>query len=186
MQTLGISEAPDRSEGRLKSLFWPSIQNATDVDYLGSQGFWICTVVAVLALGTVVARGQMFSALAAFLFYWVGGMGVRERSRYAASIVFVMWGLDVMLQPGILKVIVAGLLLSNLRATWIAARWKPESEEAVRPPRFADTWSDKLADQWPMIIWPKVRILYYLFSAGFLVMVVIGLAVLAGRAARVG
>jgi hypothetical protein len=50
MQTLGLSDSTPRSEGRLKSLFWPSIQSGADVDYLAVQGFWVCTIVGVLAL----------------------------------------------------------------------------------------------------------------------------------------
>ncbi len=34
---------------------------------------------------------------------------------------------------------------------------------------------DKLADKLPMWLWPKVRILYYVFSGGFLMFVAIGL-----------
>jgi len=44
MQTLGLSDSTIRSESRLKSLFWPSIQSGADVDYLAVQGFWVCTM----------------------------------------------------------------------------------------------------------------------------------------------
>src|SRR6266436_4591073 len=37
MQTLGLSDSTPRSESRLKSLFWPSIQSSSDVDYLGAR-----------------------------------------------------------------------------------------------------------------------------------------------------
>jgi hypothetical protein len=37
MQTLGLSDSMPRSESRLKSLFWPSIESSSDVDYLGAQ-----------------------------------------------------------------------------------------------------------------------------------------------------
>ena len=76
--------------------------------------------------------------------------------------------------PSVVRVLIAALLLSNLRATWIAAYWKPDSDEAVLPPRFGDTWTDKFADQFPMWLWPKIRLLYYVFSAGFLLLIVIG------------
>jgi hypothetical protein len=68
-----------------------------------------------------------------------------------------------------------GALLSNLRATWIAAKWKPESEEAILPPRMDETLADKLADKFPSWLWPKVRIVYYIFSAVFSLLVVAGL-----------
>ena len=80
--------------------------------------------------------------------------------------------------PGVVRVLLTALLFSNLRATWIAARWKPESEEATPPLRLGKTWADKLADQFPVWLWPKVRIVYYVFSAGFFLLVMWGLGVM--------
>src|SRR5258708_5436806 len=58
MQTLGLSESAPRSEGRLKSLFWPSIQTGSDVDYLGAQGYWVCTFAALLSFVFSTASGH--------------------------------------------------------------------------------------------------------------------------------
>jgi hypothetical protein len=80
--------------------------------------------------------------------------------------------------------IVCGLLLSNLRATWISAGWKPESGEAALPPRFSDSWSDKLVDQMPSWLRTKIRIIYYIFSACLLALVAFGLSVLVLRRNR--
>jgi hypothetical protein len=156
------------------------------VDYLGTQGYWVCTVVAVFSAIVLAIAGQAIMALAVFLFNYLGGVGVRERSRYAAAAVLVVYVLDTLLVgPGVARVIIAALLLSNLRATWIASQWKPESEEAILPPRLVATWSDKLSDQFPTWLWPKVRILYYFFSAGYLMLVAWGLVIILGRS-RVG
>jgi hypothetical protein len=179
METLGLSGSAERSDGRLKSLFWPSIQNGTDVDYLGAQGYWVCTAVAVLSFVFLTMNGQRITGVAILLFYYVGGAGVRERSRYAALVVFVMYLLDTLLAPGIVRIILCALLLSNLRATWIAATWRPESEEPALTPRFNETFTDKLADQLPPWLWPKVRIAYYIYSSGFLLLVIVGLASMA-------
>src|ERR1035441_9364188 len=86
MQTLGISDTMPRSDGRLKSLFWPSIQTGADVDYLGSQGYWVCSLIAVVSLVLYVALGQPALAVVTLLFYYVGGVGVREGNGYAASV----------------------------------------------------------------------------------------------------
>ena len=43
-----VSGESNRSDGRLKSIFWPTVENAWDVNYLGQQGFWICVIIAVL------------------------------------------------------------------------------------------------------------------------------------------
>lgn len=184
MQTLGLSDSTLRTESRLKSLFWPSIKTGTDVDYLGAQGYWVCTLVSVLSFVFLVATGQPVSAALIFLYYYVGGVGVRERSRYAATVILLMYGMDTLVGPGVLRVLILAVLLSNFRATWIAAGWKPESEEAILPPRLSETWADKLGDRLPTWLWPKVRIGYYIFSAGFLVLVVVGLAMGLAHAPR--
>jgi hypothetical protein len=181
VETLGLSDGPERSESRLKSLLWPSIQSGADVDYLGVQGYWICTVIAVASCGLLASTGQPLAALATFLLYYLGGFGVREHNRFAALVVFVVYAIELLLQFGIIKVLIAAILLSNIRATWIAAEWKPESEEAALPPRFSETWGDKLADQLPQWLWPKVRVLYYVYAVGLLVLLLIGLIMAGNR-----
>jgi hypothetical protein len=184
VQTLDLSNSTARSENRLKSLFWPTIQTANDVDYLGAQGFWVCVVAAVLAVVSSVGTGHPIAGVCVLLFYYLGGVGVRERSRYAAFMVFAMFLADAIASGfGVPRIIILGLLLSNLRATWIAAGWKPESDEAAPTPRFNETWSDKFVDQLPTWLWPKVRVVYYVFSACFLLLVVAGMAVLISRRA---
>jgi len=196
MQTLGLSDSTTRSESRLKSLFWPSIQSGADVDYLAVQGFWVCTIVGVLSLVslTFFAR-QPITGLLVFLLFHFGGIGVREHNPFAAAVTLVYYLVDFMASfvflffnsPGIgvVRVIIIALLLSNLRATWIAGNWKPDSEEAALPPRLGETFTDKLADKWPAFIWPKVKVLYYIFSVGYLALIVAGLIVIAIRGGRV-
>jgi hypothetical protein len=184
VETLNLSDSTPRSESRLKSLFWPSIETSTDVDYLGTQGYWVCTVVAGLSFVLLVVMGQPITGLAILLFFYLGGVGVRERSRYAAAVVLFMYVLDTVARPGIVRIMIAALLLSNLRATWIAANWKPESEEAILPQRLGETFADKFADRLPMWLWPKIRILYYIYSAAFLLLVVVGLAMMFEGAAK--
>ena len=69
MQTLGVSDSLPHSESRLKSLLWPSIRSGSDVDYLGIQGYWVCTLVAVvtLAFGLLAVGAVRSLAQAAFL-----------------------------------------------------------------------------------------------------------------------
>jgi hypothetical protein len=59
MQTLGLSDSMPRSESRLKSLFWPSIQSSSDVDYLGAQGYWVCAVIAVLSFVVLAVSSRV-------------------------------------------------------------------------------------------------------------------------------
>jgi hypothetical protein len=131
-------------EGRLKTLFWPSIQTANDVDYLGTQGFWICVVVATFSLVLLAFSGHEILGAAVFLLYFLGGVGVREDSRFAATVILISYVADTIAGPGIVRTIIAAVLFSNLRGTWIASQWKPGSSEALPPPRLAETWWDKL------------------------------------------
>jgi len=182
VETLNLSGSSERSESRLKSLFWPEIQNGSDVDYLVAQGYWICSLVSAVSLVLLIAAGRPITAVIVVLFYYLGGVGVRERSRYAAAIVFAVYLLDTLFSPGVVRILFSALLLSNLRATWIAAKWQPGSEDSVLPPRFSETWTDKFRDVLPARLWPKMRIAYYVFSAAYLVLSVVGiLMVLLGK-----
>jgi hypothetical protein len=184
MQTLGLSDSTPRSESRLKSLFWPSIQSGADVDYLAVQGFWVCTSVGLVSL-VFLAAAQPITAILVFLLFHLGGVGVREHNPFAAAIVLAYYLVHFLASAffllttspgiGVVRVIVIALLFSNLRATWIASGWKPESEEAALPPRMGDTIADKLSDKWPALIWPKIKWLYYFYSFGLLALTVAGL-----------
>jgi len=143
------------------------------VDYIGAQGYWVCTVVAFASFAFTMLVSPLIATLTLFLYYF-GGVGVRQRSRYAAVVVFSLFVLDVVVSPfSVLKILMTVLLLSNVRATWIAHHWQPDAENASLPPRFNDTWSDKFADTFPEWMWPKIRYAYYAFSA-----IVLGFAVL--------
>lgn len=176
METLGLADSTPRSKGRLKSLFWPSIQTGSDVDYLGAQGYWVCTVVAVLSFIFGVLTSNVILGLFILLFYYLGGVGVRERSRYAASVILILFVADLFVSGlGVVRALIGALLLSNFRATWIASHWKAGAEEASLPPRLGETWSDKFVDKLPQWLWPKIRIPYYIFSACLLLLTAIGL-----------
>ena len=90
METLNLSDSTQRSESRLKSLFWPSIENGADVDYLGTQGYWVCTLLAIVSFIFSLATGEPVAGAVMLLFYYLGGGGVRERSRYAAAIILCL------------------------------------------------------------------------------------------------
>jgi hypothetical protein len=73
VQTLRLSESTPRTESRLKMLFWPSIQNAGDVDDLGVQGYWICSLVALGSFILLALEGHGIVAAIVFMFYYLGG-----------------------------------------------------------------------------------------------------------------
>jgi hypothetical protein len=179
MQTLGLSDSTPRTESRLKSLFWPSIQSGADVDYLAVQGFWVCTIVGLLTFGLMLVTQQPVTGFLILVLFHLGGVGVREHNPFAAAMMLAFYVTEMFASGiGVIRIIITALLLSNLRATWIASGWKPDSEEAALPPRMGDTFFDKFADEWPLFIWPKVKIVYYIYSFGFLVLTVAGLIII--------
>ena len=177
MQSLNLTSETVRTDGRLKSLFWPTVANAWDVDYLGQQGFWFCAFVAAFQLGMGILTGhpiQIVVALIAASIYFVGGMGVREKSWPAASCVFALYLLDTLtlafthlaLTPGfVLRIFFLALLFANVRATLIASRWQPTASEEDQPQRFDVTLRDKLVDLWPPRFWPRLRTSFYAVGA---------------------
>jgi hypothetical protein len=181
MQTLDLSGTSPKSENRLKSLFWPTIHSASDVDYLGSQGFWICALVAVFSFVVSVMVGSPIAGFFTLLYFYLGGVGVREKDIFAAIVVFIMYLAETILAPGTVKFFGCVLLLSNVRATFIASFWDPGLAEAEAPVRFDETWGDKLADKWPAWMWPRIKYGYYVFASLFLLLTMTGLFVMLFR-----
>ena len=168
MQTLGITDATPRSDGWLKSLFWPSIKNDGDVEYLTEQGLWICVVLAILTEGTSALGGHLFLGMFDAAFFFLAGIGMRMRSRMAAILVFVVYllsGIDVQVSGGqgfgILKSVFLALMLANIRGMWLSASWP---KDGSAPFRLDLTWRDKLSDQWPQEIWPRLEWIFYVLA----------------------
>src|SRR5947207_14386543 len=141
MQTLGLSNTTPHSENRLKSLLWPSIQSGADVDYLGAQGYWICSILAVFSFIFSIATNHPVIGFLALLFYYLGGVGVRERSIFAATIVFIFYVVNLLASgPSIIGISFAVFFLKKNRATSLASGWKTDAAEAASPPRINATW----------------------------------------------
>lgn len=197
MQRLGLSDSTPRTEGRLKSLFWPSVRSETDLEYVTEQGFWICSIVSAMSLSLLVQTGSglgRFFVAFEIAFFFLGGIGVRQRSRFAAVAVFGAYLCVKLLQlamagpylvnqvaalgsGGIIGVIILALLLANIRGIWQAAKWQPAEGE---PPliRLNETFKDKFADQMPQFVWPKVRILFYVLAGfEFLILLLAGIGI---------
>jgi hypothetical protein len=190
MQTLGLSDSTPRSEGILKSLLWPSIQSGADVDYLGIQGYWVCTLIAVTTFLFALTAGHPILGVLFTAFFYLGGVGVRERSLFAAVVVLAYYLLDSMVAVAfllgtpatfVIRALFTALLLSNLRAAWLISHWKADAEEAALPPRPPGNWKDTFAGSWPAWLWPKVRVVYYVFAACVLVIALAGIIVTLAR-----
>ena len=51
----------------------PEIENGSDVDYLGAQGYWVCTLVALVSVVFLAVSGKPVTGVAILLFYKVEG-----------------------------------------------------------------------------------------------------------------
>jgi hypothetical protein len=172
MQTLGLSDSTPRTESRWRALFWPTIRNVGDLDYVTRQGLWICYLVAA---GTVVmsaVSGFPVAGVFEGVFYFLAGVGVRQRNRFAGIAAFLGYLLSgFVLQRyagngfGVARLIFLALLFANIRGNWLAARWATEEQLDFAPPRLDQTLADKLADQLPIWLWPKVRVIFYVIAA---------------------
>jgi len=184
MQTLGLSGESKRSDGWLKSIFWPAVENAWDVDYLGQQGFWICVVIAAIQLFLGAIAGNpivLVTDAAEALIFLIGAMGVREASWPAAAMLFGLYSVGILFQvamgglPGPLSIFFAAVLLSNVRAAFLASQWKPTGEDEDRPTRFNETFRDKLVDQWPAKAWPVLQAPFFGVAGVLLLLSLVGL-----------
>ena len=193
MQSLNLEQKKERDDGRLKSIFWPTVENAWDVDHLGRQGFWICLVIAILQVVVSLATGSapaIAIGVAMAVAFFIGGMGVRQASWPAAALVFAIYFFNQVYAlalgrfPGILGILAAGILLSNVRASFLASEWRPANDDEDRPTRFSESFGDKLVDQLPARAWPPLQIPFFVLGSILLVLTIAGMAVLVAQ--RVG
>jgi hypothetical protein len=190
MQTLGLDPAAGASEGFFRRLFFPAIQNEFDVDEATRRGFWVCVICAgaSLFLGLIQpAAAAKIGGLVDAMFILLAGMGSRMRNRFAAVLIFAMivtvntmrgsWGIG--------PVLIAALLLSNARATWIAANSQPAGGKATPVPAPVENliltpdgepmplpWTVRIADILVPKLWPWMKYLFYVL-AGFEILFVV-------------
>jgi hypothetical protein len=188
MQTLGISDKQQEPDNFFRRIFWPS-NHPSDMDLLGQQGFWVCAFVAVVSIIQGIVSGQIFLFFA--VVFALGGIGVREHSTAAAVCVSGLYFVNVAGAaiirhnvPGVLTLAILGLLLANIRGTWVAGRWKNVVTENDLPTRFNENWRDWLVDILPPRIWPRGRYAFFgLCSIAFL-LTIIGLVATATHKVR--
>jgi hypothetical protein len=168
MQILGLSESTPKSENRLKSLFWPRVRYTEDVELLGTQGYWVCVVVACSTVLIGLSTGHGIASLVDSIFYYLSGVGIRRGSRFAAVAAFLIYLLGVIVNirvahnAGIGAIFFLALLLANVRATWLAKRFVAQqaAEGLVIPQPTESVFTDKI----PRVVWPIARWLYYVLA----------------------
>jgi hypothetical protein len=178
MQTLGLADFTPRSESRWRALFWPSIRNDADYDYVTHQGFWICIAVSLTTVVTGLVGRDARNALPEAIFFVLAAMGVRERIRVAAVAAFVTYLFRAFVIThlggagfGFTRIFFLALLFANIRGSWLCERW-PRNPS---PLRLSRTFAEKLSDQLPRWLWPKARVLFYVFATAELTLLVAAL-----------
>jgi hypothetical protein len=153
-------------------LFWPTIRNDEDFDYITTQGFWVCFVVAAVTLAASPFNGSLVWGALEGIFFFLAGVGVRERSRVAAITAFSAYFLSALVLQrytgngfSIMRIVFLALLFANIRGNWLSARWAKDRQSWEAPIRLNQTIGDKLSDQLPMWLWPKIRVAFYFLAA---------------------
>lgn len=185
MSTLGLSGPPTQEEALWKRLLWPEVRTAHDADLLGQQGFWIAEIIALLSAAFLVFTGHPLLAAVTFLFYVLGGFGLREGDVAAAALVFAAYLLDEFAAMrvglggfGIVRLVILAILLANLRGAILVNRWRKspalQADDEPEPMRFNESWQDKFRDQLPRRLWPKLRIPFYIIAGLFVMLEALG------------
>jgi hypothetical protein len=164
MHSVGWSDSVPRTEGWLKALLWPSIRSDADAAYVTEQGFWVCFILATVTLAFSMFARVPIAGIFEFVFYFLAGLGVRQRRNAAAMTALVAYVLDGLAMQrytgngfGVLRIVFLVLLLSSVRGTWLSARWKRAGELDREPIRPRDAIFDKVTDQLPGWVWPKAK-----------------------------
>jgi hypothetical protein len=99
-------------------------------------------------------------------------------SRFAAVAVFVNYVLSMLAggfaSLGVASIITVGLLLANVRGTWLTARWRAAATEPP-PLRLSQTIGDKISNQLPSQVWPLGKWPFYLLSVILATLITIGI-----------
>jgi hypothetical protein len=192
MQTLGLSSQPQPADNLFKRLFWPAIESQYDVDLLGQQGFWVCTIVAVLSLVVMIILGTPVIGVFAALAFFLGGCGVRQRSVAAAVLVFSLYLVNFVggiaigaFGNPLIQGVVLMLLFANVRATVLSRRWMAQPVDPIDqefPERSMTTITDRFANKLPAALWPKTRYIFFPLAGILLLLTVAGVAIMKRQA----
>lgn len=193
MQTLGLASKPQPTDNLFKRLFWPAIESQYDVDLLGQQGFWVCTVVAIVSFAVMAILGTPITGAFSALVFFLGGCGVRQRSVAASALVFCVYLINFV--GGILigsfgnpliQAVILMLLFANIRATVLSRRWMSQPVDPIDqelPERSITTIADRFANKLPVTLWPKTRYVFFPLAGVLLLLTLAGVVLMKRQAA---
>ena len=121
MEILGLSDSTPKPTSRLRELFWPQIDDDVAAVSAARNAMYASFVIAV---GTALAAfSGNYSTWIDVALYLMIGIGVRQLSRAAALIGFILYGLSWLLVPSamlspaiVIRLILTALLLNGVRA----------------------------------------------------------------------
>lgn len=189
MQTLGLSSKPQPTDNLFKRLFWPTIESQYDVDLLGQQGFWVCTVVAVLS-AIMLFPSMPVVGIATAIIFFLGGCGVRQRSIAASISVCLLYlvnfignfiGGIILGSAGnpLIQLAILMLLFANVRATILSRRWFSQNlGDHELPERLTDSLTDKFSNKLPTKLWPIGRYIFFPLTGIVLLLTIAGFVML--------
>jgi hypothetical protein len=183
MQTLGLSSKPQPTDNLFKRLLWPAIESQYDVDLLGQQGFWVCTIIAVMSLVLLVMGTPVIAVVTAIIFF-LGGCGVRQRSIPASIFVSLLYlvnfvGGITLGSPGnpLIQTVVVMLLFANVRATVLSQRWITQpvgTGDQELPERLTESFTDRFSNVLPAKLWPVGRYVFFPMVVITLLLTIVG------------
>jgi hypothetical protein len=185
------AEAERRQRFILKQLvfFWPLISNADDADRVEHLNYWLCVSYAgwnlfsgLLSLfvyrTTPPSLVPILIVVFIVIFYFLGANGVRQNSVAAA------WGMAIYTSVPVLVRLYEDDFKSTmflfflgslvvLRGTVLTARWRCAEAATPNPLRLADILpfqfstglSRSISNQWPPVLWHRLRWLFWLVGA---------------------
>lgn len=98
MGYLGLDQTEIKDDNLFQRMFWPS-DHAGEADTLGQQGFWVCVAIATVTFVPLLLQGHWIAGFLIAIFYFLGGIGVREHSQPAAILVAVTYVLGSPCKP---------------------------------------------------------------------------------------
>ena len=124
--------------------------------------------------------GSILTGVFESICFFLSGIGIPERSRFAAISAFSAYLLSALVLQrytgqgfGVVRLIFLALLLANIRGMLLLARWTKTDVDSV--PRLNITLGDKLSDSMPTFLWPKAKYILYVFATIEIAILVISL-----------
>src|SRR5258708_4349297 len=173
MQTLGLSPSTPKTSSRIRDLFWPRIDNEVAAVTAARNAMYASFCIAgFTAVFGLMARQNAWMWVDVVLYVMVG-VGVRQLSRAAALVGFILYALAWLASPNatetigaLIRLIMLALLLGGVRAASFAFQQHRSDAvgEIANPPTDTTGMSriSILTEQLPKRFWPLVRAPFFI------------------------